>query len=96
MKTRAFCLSLMLALAFLTDPVQARSGITREQAETAALGVARGGSIVTGALERDWDTNQLVWGFDVSIPGSRNLQAIEVDPQTGAVVSNTLEGPEDR
>jgi hypothetical protein len=47
-------------------------------------------------LERDWDTNQVVWGFDVSIPGSRNLQAIEVDPQTGAVVSNTLEGPEDR
>jgi len=59
-------------------------------------GVARGGSIVTVALERDWDTNQLVWGFDVSIPGSRNLQAIEVDPQTGTVVSNTLEGPEDR
>jgi uncharacterized membrane protein YkoI len=84
----------MLALA--SASVQAQSRITREQAETAALSVARGGSIVTGALERDWDTNQVVWGFDVSIPGSRNLHSIEVDPQTGAVVSNTLEGPEDR
>ena len=94
MKARAFCLA--LAFALLPGPVDAQSRISREQAETAALSLVRGGSIVTAALERDWDTNRVVWSFDVSIPGSRNLQSIEVDPQTGAVVSNTLEGPEDR
>jgi uncharacterized membrane protein YkoI len=50
-----------------------------------------GGAIVSGNLERD--KNRLVWWFDVSIPGSRNVKAIQLDAYSGAVVSNTIETP---
>jgi uncharacterized membrane protein YkoI len=88
MMARAFCLALMLALAFLPDPAQAQSRITRQRAETAALSLVPGGAIVGGNLERD--KGRLLWWFDVSIPGSRNLKAIQIDAYSGAVVSNTL------
>lgn len=45
-------------------------------------------------LERE--NGRLVWLFDISIPGSRNLREIQVDASTGAVLSNTLETPTDR
>jgi len=92
MIARALCLS--LALALLPGSIQARSTITRERAEIAALKLVPGGSIVSGDLERD--KNRLVWWFDVSIPGSRNVKAIQIDAYTGAVVSNTTETSEDR
>lgn len=89
---RALCLS--IALTLLQGSVQARSTITREQAETTALKLVPGGSIVSGNLERG--KGRLVWWFDVSIPGSENVKAIQVDAYTGAVVSNTIESPVDR
>ena len=88
--------SLCLALALLLLPysLQARTRVSRNQAEMTALKLVPGGSIVTGSLEQDG--KKLVWWLDVSIPGSRNVKAIHVDAYTGAVVSNTLETPEDR
>jgi uncharacterized membrane protein YkoI len=90
--TRVFCLA--LALALLPGSIQARPTITRERAELAALRLVPGGAIVSGDLERD--KNRLVWWFDVSIPGSRNVKAIQIDAHSGAIVSNTIEPPEDR
>ena len=89
---RALCLSILLAI--LPASLQARTPISRERAESTALRLVRGGSIVSGELERE--NGRLVWLFDVSIPGSRNLREIQVDARTGAVVSNTLETPSDR
>ena len=89
---RAFCLS--LALALLPHLVQAQSRITRQRAENVALRLVPGGEIVSGNLERD--KQRLLWWFDVSIPGSRNLKAIQIDAYSGAVVSNTVEAPQDR
>jgi uncharacterized membrane protein YkoI len=89
MMAKALCLS--LALALLPASVQAQSLLTRQRAETMALRLVPGGAIVSGNLERD--KNRLLWWFDVSIPGSRNVKAIQLDAYNGAVVSNTIETP---
>jgi uncharacterized membrane protein YkoI len=87
-------LYLLLALALLPALVQAAPPIARERAEATALRLVPGGSVVTGDLEQE--KGRLVWLFDISIPGSRNLREIQVDAVTGAVRSNTLESPVDR
>jgi uncharacterized membrane protein YkoI len=92
MIARAFCLS--LALALLPASIQAQSVITRQRAEMMALRLVPGGAIVSGDLERG--KNRVLWWFDVSIPGSRNVKAIQIDAFTGALVSNTMEPPQDR
>ena len=90
MIARALCLA--LALALLPASLQAQSQITRERAEAAALRLVPGGEIMGGNLEQDKD--KLLWWFDVSIPGSRNVKAIRIDAYTGVIVSNTIETPE--
>jgi uncharacterized membrane protein YkoI len=87
--------SLALALALLPDALQAADRVSRGRAETTALQLVPGGAILSGGLEKDKNRN-LVWSFDVSIPGSRNVKAIAIDAYTGVVLSNTLETPEDR
>jgi len=89
---KAFCLA--LALLLLPCSLQARSRVSRNEAETTARKLVPGGDIVLSSLEQDG--NRLVWWLDVSIPGSRNVKAIHIDAYTGAIVSNTLETPEDR
>jgi uncharacterized membrane protein YkoI len=84
-------LVLCLALALLPASLQAQLLIPRDRAETAALRLVPGGEIVAGNLEQDND--RLLWWFDVSIPGSRNVKAIQIDAYTGAIVSNTIETP---
>ena len=87
--------SLSLALALLPDALHAAPRVSRGRAETMALKLVPGGAIVSGGLEQG-ARKRLVWSFDVSIPGSRNVKAIEIDAYTGAVLSNTLEAPQDR
>ena len=94
MKSIRFVFCLVLALALLPGPVEAQSSVSRDQAEMAALKLVPGGEVVSGSLEQDG--KRLVWWIDVSIPGSRNVKAIHIDACNGAVVSNTLETPEDR
>jgi|RhiMethySRZTD1v2_1073278.scaffolds.fasta_scaffold4286353_1 uncharacterized membrane protein YkoI len=88
-------ISLALALTLLPDTLLAADRVSRGRAETTALQLVPGGAIVSGGLEKD-KGNKLVWAFDVSIPGSRNVKAIAIDAYTGMVLSNTLEAPEDR
>ena len=92
MIARVLCLA--LALAVLPASLQAQSPITRERAEAAALRLVPGGELMSGNLERD--NGRLLWWFDVSIPGSRNLKVIRIDAYTGAILSNTIETPEGR
>ena len=89
---RSLCLA--LALLLLPCSLQARPNVTRASAEMTALKLVPGGAIVSSSLEHDGP--RLVWWLDVSIPGSRNVKAIQIDAATGAVVSNTVEIPEDR
>ena len=88
---RAACLVIALSLFY---PVEDARAITRDQAETAALELVPGGTLLSGSLERS--RGRWAWWFDVSIPRSKNVQAIQIDALTGAVVSNTTESPFDR
>jgi uncharacterized membrane protein YkoI len=90
MRASILCLVLML----LPGAAGAQSAVTRERAETSALKLVPGGAIVNGNLERLKD--RLLWSFDVSIPGSKNVRAIQIDARTGILVSNVVEGPTDR
>jgi len=83
---------IVLSLAYRAE--DARAAITRDQAETAALELVPGGTLLSGSLERS--RGRWTWWFDVSIPRSKNVQAIQIDALTGAVVSNTTESPFDR
>jgi len=89
---RSLCLA--LALVLLPCSLQARSNVTRDRAEMTALKLVPGGALLSSSLEHDG--RRLVWWLDVSVPGSRNVKAIHIDAATGAVLSNTLETPEDR
>ena len=91
---RAGVLCLALALGLLPASLQAQPPITRERAEAVALRLVRGGEIVSGNLERD--KQRLLWWFDISIPGSRNLNTVQIDAYTAAVVSSRVETPEGR
>ena len=95
MKFSASALCLSLALCLVQGSVQARpQPVTRERAEATARHLVAGGRVVFGNLERE--DGVPVWWIDVSIPGSRNVQAIRVDANTGRVISNTVETPVDR
>ena len=88
-------LRLLIFLALLPSSLYAAvAPLSYDRAEIAALRLVPGGAIVTAGLAREH--GRLVWLFDVSVPGSRNLREIHVDASTGAVVSNTLELPTDR
>ena len=86
---------LLIFLAILPGSLYAAvAPVSYDRAEAAALRLVPGGAVVTAELAREH--GRLVWLFDVSVPGSRNLREIHVDASTGAVVSNTLELPTDR
>lgn len=86
---------LLLVLALLPGTLYAApTRVPYDRAEITALKLVPGGAVVTGELGRE--RGRLVWLFDVSIPGSRNVREIQVDARTGAVVSDTLELPADR
>ena len=88
-------LRLLIILALLPSSLYAAvAPVSYDRAEITALGLVPGGAIVTAELAREH--GRLVWLFDVSVPGSRNVREIQVDANTGAVVSNTLELPTDR
>ena len=89
---RTICL--LVVLTALPASLHAATRIRYEQAEATALGLVPGGAVMSSNLERE--NGRLVWLFDISIPGSRNLREIQVDASTGAVLSNPLETPTDR
>lgn len=89
-----FRLLIVLALLLPGSLHAAAAKVPYDRAEITALELVPGGSVVTGELAREH--GRLVWLFDVSVPGSRNVREIQVDARTGAVVSNTLELPTDR
>ena len=70
----------------------AQAKITRQQAEGIALAEMPSGKITEGELEKEH--GKLVWSFDISIPGSKNISEIQVDAVTGEVVSREIETPE--
>ena len=71
--------------------LQAQAKISREQAQQIALTKAPGGTIKEGELEKE--KGKLIWSFDISTPGAKDITEVGVDAITGEVVSVEKETP---
>ena len=65
--------------------------VTKSQAEKIALQKVPGGNIKTAEIENEH--GKLVWSFDISKPGTRDITEILVDAKTGAIVTIDKETP---
>ncbi len=65
--------------------LQAEARVSRADAEKTALEKVPGGTIKEGELEKE--KGKLIWSFDISIPGSKDIKEVQVDAVTGQVVS---------
>ena len=72
--------------------LQAQAKISKEQAQQTALAKVPDGTIKEGELEKE--KGRLIWSFDIAMPGSPNIQEVNVDATTGDVVSVETETPE--
>ena len=70
----------------------AQAKISRAVAEQTALARVPGGTIKEGELEKEG--GKLVWSFDITTTGSKDITEILVDAKTGAIVSEEKESPE--
>ena len=74
------------------EALQAGAKISKPEAERIALAQAPNGTIKEGELEKE--KGRLIWSFDISTPGSQDTTEVNVDAQSGKVVSVTKETPE--
>jgi uncharacterized membrane protein YkoI len=72
--------------------LQAQAKITKADAEKIALTKAPGGTVKEAELENE--DGKLVWSFDITTPGTKDITEVLVDAKTGAVVSVEKETPE--
>ena len=68
--------------------------ITKSQAEKAALAKVPGGKVKAAKLAPE--NGQLIWSVDIITPLTKKIAAIQVDAQTGKVLSKMTEKPGDR
>ena len=68
--------------------------ITRSQAEHIALSKAPKGKVSSAELEREH--GHLIWSFDITQSGTRDIKEVQVDAKTGKIVSMQTETPKDQ
>ncbi|HTD15027.1 MAG TPA: PepSY domain-containing protein [Chthoniobacterales bacterium] len=68
--------------------------ITRSQAEKAALAKVPGGKVKAAKLAQE--NGQLIWSFDIITPFTKKVAAVQVDAQSGKVLSKLVQAPGDR
>jgi uncharacterized membrane protein YkoI len=74
--------------------LQAEAKVTQAAAEKTALAKVPNGKIKSSELEREH--GKLVWSFDISTPGSKNITEVQVDAKTGKIVTVAIETPKDQ
>jgi uncharacterized membrane protein YkoI len=74
--------------------LQAEAKVTHAAAEKTALAKVPNGKIKSSELEREH--GKLVWSFDISTPGSKNITEVQVDAKTGKIVAVEIETPKDQ
>jgi uncharacterized membrane protein YkoI len=65
--------------------LQSQAKISKEQAQLTALAKAPGGTVKEGELEKE--KGKLIWSFDITTPNSKDITEVNVDANTGDVVS---------
>jgi len=68
--------------------------VSKSEAEKTALGKVPNGVIKSEELEREH--GKLVWSFDISTSGTKNITEVQVDAKTGKIVSVLVETPKDQ
>jgi uncharacterized membrane protein YkoI len=69
----------------------AKAKISQTQAQQTALAKAPGGTVQQSELEEE--NGKLVWSFDITTPGTKDITEVLVDAITGEVVSTEKETP---
>ncbi len=70
------------------------ASVTRSEAEHIALSQVRDGKIHSAELEKEH--GKLIWSFDISRPGTKNITELQVDAKSGKIVSTQTETPKDQ
>jgi len=65
--------------------LEAEAKLSRADAEKIALSKVPGGTIKEGELEKE--KGKLIWSFDVSTPGTKDIMEVNIDAITGAVIA---------
>jgi uncharacterized membrane protein YkoI len=106
MKTEVIRLALILSLvaglgvsvAVAADEshgaIRAQAKITQEEAEKTALAKVPNGKIKAAELQKEH--GRLIWSFDISMPESTEITEIQVDANTGKIVSTQVETSADQ
>jgi len=71
----------------------AQAKVSRAAAEQTALSKVPGGTVKEAELEKE--DGKLVWSFDITTPGAKDITEVLVDANSGAVVSVEKEKAED-
>jgi uncharacterized membrane protein YkoI len=74
--------------------LEAQAKVKKADAERTALAKVPGGAIKEGELEKEG--GRLVWSFDISTAGTKDITEVQVNAMTGDVVSVEKEAPEDQ
>ena len=74
--------------------LQAQAKVTEAQARTLALTKAPGGKVESSELEEE--NGHLIWSFDISTPGTKNITEVQVDAKEGKIVAVDIETPKDQ
>ena len=69
----------------------AKAKITKAAAEKTALGKVKDGKVKEAELEEEG--GKLVWSFDITRPGTKNITEVLVDAITGKIVAVDVETP---
>lgn len=91
----ASLLALGASMAFAADAAQAKlqaqAKVSEADARATALAKVPRGSVSSAELEKEH--GKLVWSFDIAQTGSKNITEVQVDANTGKVVSTKTETP---
>src|SRR5262245_56965657 len=72
--------------------LEAQAKVSRAQAEKIALTKAPGGTIKQGEIENE--KGKLIWSFDITMPGTKDIKEVNVDAITSDVISVETETPQ--
>ena len=65
--------------------LEAKAKVTRAEAEAIAGKTVPSGKIKAGEIEEE--NGLLIWSFDMTTPGAKNITEVNVDAKTGKVVA---------
>jgi uncharacterized membrane protein YkoI len=77
-----------------TAKLEAQAKVTKAEAEKIALAKVPGGTIKEGDIEKE--NGKLLWSFDISTPGTKDITEVQVDAMTGAVLDVAKESVADQ